>query len=490
MRRAFFTGLVCCLLLGSRTWAHVGSPDVYYEGAAGPYRLFVTVRTPQMIPGIARVEVQVLEGRVNDIQIVPLRIIGEGSETAPPADNMEQSKSDPQFFSGKLWLMESGSFQVRMEINGGQGKAQMGVPVAAFAQRTLRMQKTTGAVLALLMVFLVLSLVAILGTATRESQLEPGQAVPPEKRRRGRIVMTLTAAALLAILFLGNMWWTSVANANARDMVYKPPPMQVSLSDGNQLTLKLGSSYWHELRKSEQLDKIIPDHGHLMHLFLVRLPEMDDFYHLHPEESAARTFTEALPAMAAGSYAMFADIVRESGFPDTMTAQVEVPARDKSALLVGDDSSAVAPQISTVRANTTTAQLGVDEHVEWVLGSQALQAQKPTLLRFRVVDKNGGPATDLEPYMGMAGHLVILRRDLSVFAHVHPAGSVPMAALMLLKKEPAENMAAMPGMQHGSAPAEITFPYGFPQPGDYRLFLQVKRAGHVETAVFDTRVAL
>jgi hypothetical protein len=489
MRRAFFTSLVCCLLLGSRTSAHVGSPDVYYEGVAGPYRLFVTVRAPQMIPGIARVEVQVLDGRVDNIQIVPLRIIGEGSETAPPADIMEQSKSDPQFFSGKLWLMESGSFQVRMEITGAKGKAQMGVPVAAFAQRTLRMQKTTGAILAVLMVFLVLSLIAILGTATRESQLEPGQAVPPEKRRRGRIAMAVTAAAILGILFLGNMWWTSVANANARDMVYKPPPMQVSLSEGNHLTLKMGSSYWHELRKSEQLDKIIPDHGHLMHLFLIRSPEMDDFYHLHPEESAARTFTEALPAMTSGSYAVFADIVRESGFPDTMTARLDVPARDKSAPLAGDDSSALAPQVSTARTDTTTVQLGADDHVEWVLGKETLQAQKPTLLRFRVVDKSGGPATNLEPYMGMAGHLVILRRDLSVFAHVHPAGSVPMAALMLLQKEPTRNMASMPGMRQESVPAEITFPYGFPQAGDYRFFLQVKRAGHVETAVFDTRVA-
>jgi hypothetical protein len=488
MRRAFVAGLVCCLLLGSRASAHVGSPDVYYEGVAGRYRLFVTVRVPQMIPGIAQVEVQVLDGAVSDIQIVPLRVVGEGSETAPPADTMEQSKSDPQFFTGKLWLMESGSFQVRMDINGAKGKAQMGVPVAAFAQRTLRMQKTTGAILAALMVFLVLSLVGILGTATRESQLDPGQAVPPEKRRSGRIAMVIAAAAILGILFLGNMWWTSVANANARDMVYKPPPMQVSLSEGNQLTLKLGSSYWHELRRSEQLDKIIPDHGHLMHLFLIRMPEMDDFYHLHPEESAARTFTETLPSIAAGHYAVFADIVRESGFPDTMTAQIDLPTRDKTLPLTGDDSAAAAPKVSTVRTNATTSPLASDEHVEWVPGSQALQVLKPTLLRFRVVDKNDAPATDLEPYMGMAGHLVILRRDLSVFAHVHPAGSVPMAALMLLNKEPTENMAAMPGMQHASVPAEITFPYGFPQAGDYRLLLQVKRAGHVETAVFDASI--
>ena len=35
--------------------AHVGSPDVYFEGAAGPYRVLVTVRPPTAVPGIAEV---------------------------------------------------------------------------------------------------------------------------------------------------------------------------------------------------------------------------------------------------------------------------------------------------------------------------------------------------------------------------------------------------------------------------------------------------
>ena len=96
---------------------------------------------------------------------------------------------------------------------------------------------------------------------------------------------------------------------------------------------------------------------------------------------------------------------------------------------------------------------------------------------------------DLQPYMGMAGHLVIVRRDLSVFSHIHPAGSVPMAALALLEKKTPQAHESMVGMeQNQTIPPEITFPYGFPQPGDYRLFLQVRRGGQVQTAVFDVTI--
>ena len=34
---------------------------------------------------------------------------------------------------------------------------------------------------------------------------------------------------------------------------------------------------------------------------------------------------------------------------------------------------------------------------------------------------------------------------------------------------------------------EVAFPYGFPRAGDYRIFVQVKRAGRIETGVFDAR---
>jgi hypothetical protein len=286
---------------------------------------------------------------------------------------------------------------------GSRGRAEMAVPVAAFAQRTLRMQRTTAATLTVLMMLLVLSLIAIVGAAVRENQLEPGQLVPPSTKFRGRMAMAGTAVTLVAILFLGNAWWTSEATTKAHDVVYKAPPIDVSLA-GNQLTLKPGFSHWHDLRKSEQLNKIIPDHGHPMHLFLVGLPELDEFAHLHPEETETGAFSEALPALTAGRYALFADVVRESGFPDTVTAQIDLPGGEKGKPISGDDSTAVAPRastlytsaprvstptVSTTDPNVLTVPLGADEHVEWVNAGETPQAQRPMLLRFHVVGKNG-----------------------------------------------------------------------------------------------------
>jgi hypothetical protein len=104
----------------------------------------------------------------------------------------------------------------------------------------------------------------------------------------------------------------------------------------------------------------------------------------------------------------------------------------------------------------------------------------------------------MEPYMGMAGHAEFVRSDLSVFAHVHPAGSVSMAALELAQaglpggadsaQMPMSMPMSTPMPESGPLPPEVHFPYGFPQAGDYRIFVQIKLSGRVETGVFDAHV--
>ena len=44
------------------------------------------------------------------------------------------------------------------------------------------------------------------------------------------------------------------------------------------------------------------------------------------------------------------------------------------------------------------------------------------------------------------------------------------------------------GHAAANLPPEITFPYGFPKPGRYRIFVQVKLEGNIESGVFDATV--
>ncbi len=67
----------------------------------------------------------------------------------------------------------------------------------------------------------------------------------------------------------------------------------------------------------------IPDHGHLMHLFLISY--MNHMYHLHPERIEGGSFAENLPAIFAGKYQVFADIVDDNGVPWTAAGQIDLP---------------------------------------------------------------------------------------------------------------------------------------------------------------------
>src|SRR5216683_4488198 len=69
--------------------------------------------------------------------------------------------------------------------------------------------------------------------------------------------------------------------------------------------------------------------------------------------------------------------------------------------------------------------------IVWQRSSGPIKASTPMHLKFKVEDQDGKPAQEIEPYMGMAGHAEVVSSDLSVFAHIHPAGSVSMAALEL-----------------------------------------------------------
>ena len=63
-----------------------------------------------------------------------------------------------------------------------------------------------------------------------------------------------------------------------------------------------------------------------------------------------------------------------------------------------------------------------------------------------------------------------------------------MAAQELLaRRELGSPASAMPTAQAGAG-NEVAFPYEFPRPGNYRLWVQVRTGGRVLTGVFDAVV--
>src|SRR5579863_10206000 len=125
MQRLFTILLV--LLAAPLVHAHVGSPDVYYEGDAGPYHLFVTVRVPQVIPGVAEVEVRADSDDVMGISTAVTWIAGPAAKNLPVPDIAMRSKTDPRFFTSSIWLMEYGSLRMVIGVKGAHGPAQLAV---------------------------------------------------------------------------------------------------------------------------------------------------------------------------------------------------------------------------------------------------------------------------------------------------------------------------------------------------------------------------
>jgi hypothetical protein len=310
------------------------------------------------------------------------------------------------------------------------------------------MQAGLKVILLALGALLVLGLVNIIGASAREGQLEPGALPGPREQRRGWMFSIGALIVIAAALVGGRLWWNAEA-ADYAENVYKPLTLNARIDAGDRLALELQDPGW----RGRQLTNLIPDHGHLMHLFVVRIPEMDRMWHLHPEQTGPARFAQILPPMPPGRYRMFADIVHASGLAETAVGELDLWAAIGGQPLAGDDALGAAPFAPDITWNAVP-----------------LRARALTLLTFHVAGDE-----PLEPYMGMMGHAAILGRDGSVFAHVHPTGSVPMAVMEI----------ANPGTHHHAhnTGSTVTFPYAFPKAGDYRVFVQVKRGGKVETGV-------
>jgi hypothetical protein len=493
---AFFVGLTLS------AHAHIGDQNVFFEGRAGAYPVRIVVRPPGVIPGLAEISVRVETNGPQRVTALPMRW-DSGRKGAPPPDEAKLVRGETNLFSAELWFMRGGAQSVEVSVEGAAGVGKVIVPVNAVATRVLNMPPALGAVLAGFGALLVLLAVSIIGAAVRESVL-PGGTSPTTKRRwLARGVAVVATLVISTVLVLGKNWWDAEAGDYRNNRLYKPVEAKatVRVENGARI-LKIVRT----VEPGKRTGPLVPEHGKLMHLFLVRDSSMDVFAHLHPVKLDYKTFEAPLPELPAGDYRVYADVTYETGFSDTLTANVRLPEPIVSTAgtraMDPDDGWRISTSFTGGAAtNKQRVALAPNLYLDMTLEGPLVE-NRDTRLRFAVRDAILRPVK-VEHFMGMAGHLIVRRDDGAVFTHLHPSGSFSMAAQQLFelraegkaplavgsskgdpicKLPPLETMAE--AMTHG----DIAFPYAFPKPGAYRLWVQVKVRGEVLTGVFDVAV--
>jgi len=174
-------------------------------------------------------------------------------------------------------------------------------------------------------------------------------------------------------------------------------------------------------------------HEKELHLIVVQR-DLSGYQHLHPVRDEAGTWST--PAdLRPGTYRVFADFQ---------------PLGEAAGLTLGADLIVSG----TARPGLLPAPSGsdfVDDYEVTIHGE--LRAGAASRLAFKV-RRHGRVVTDLQPYLGAAGHLVALRAGDLAYLHVHPVGN------------------------------GLAFDAEVPSSGTYRLYLDFKHGDTVRTAEF------
>ena len=489
------------LLLPLAAHAHVGSPNIFFEGRAGPYALSVVIRPPPTLPGVAQIDVRVTDADVTRVSVVAA-FAQAGDDAAPAPTQAMPVAGDARLFSASVWLLRRGTYAVQIELESARGVGNATVPLQASAlMRPVMPPALAGLLIALGSGLCVFAIALVAAIASGGSD-----------RARGRRAALVAGIVLAAALVAGALRWRAM-DRNFGNALYRPLPVLAAIEKSGVLPL-LRLEPVEGGAPESSWETLVTDHGKLMHLFLIREPSLNAFAHLHPIRRDGRTFEGVLPPLPAGSYELYAELTHEDGSSETLVAKVALPEPPDRGLglwqtTIGDGwcLSGVTPAAAT-EAQPNALDFDDSWHMSRASAELAsplmgggrmifetpgeLVADRETPLRFATFTAEGEPVA-LEPYMGMLGHAVVRRSDGGVFVHLHPMGTVSMAAATLLARRDG-NADPMPPPATGGGAAsdarEVVFPYAFPRAGDYRIWVQVRTrgSGGVLTGVFDVSV--
>ena len=189
-------------------------------------------------------------------------------------------------------------------------------------------------------------------------------------------------------------------------------------------------------------------HTKLIHLLVVS-KDLSWFAHEHPEQQPDGTFTHSQVFPAGGQYYTFADVAPRGAGSQILMGSVKVAGTTPAA-------------IPLVPSGTTNTADGIKANLK---GTSNIPIGKSLPVTFQLTDTRTGDAiTDLEPYLGAYGHLMIIHADGQTVVHSHPA----------------EDELGIAQSKRGI----VAFNARFPKAGIYKAWGQFQRGGKVVTIPF------
>ena len=192
--------------------------------------------------------------------------------------------------------------------------------------------------------------------------------------------------------------------------------------------------------KVEEFDEL---HTKKVHLIIIR-KALDEFAHVHPDIDASGNMTVMHTFPLGGEYLLFADYKPAGKAAATATGRIKVS---------GD--SPAAPKLTPNVPGVVEGD-GLDARVDL----KNARAGGSATVVFHVLDKQGKPVDDLEPYLGAMGHLVIVSADGKEYVHAHPLS------------------------ENSADGGVVEFMAHFPKPGIYKGWGQFQQSDTVYTAPF------
>lgn len=198
-----------------------------------------------------------------------------------------------------------------------------------------------------------------------------------------------------------------------------------------------------------------------LHLLMVS-KDLSWYAHEHPVLQPDGTFTFTWTFPAGGEYTLFNDFTPKDVGMQVVPVTLKVDGPPAAAIALKADSD----KPKTVDGYTVTLNTG-----------GPVTTGKPTTMSYTIA-MDGKPVSDLTPYLGAMGHLVIISQDLKEFVHSHPH-----------EHADSDHDHAKQGHTDMTGGPKVDFEAHFKAAGLYKGWAQFQHNGKVITVPFTFNVA-